>query len=148
MVNTRSSSGQRVSAGAAGGGTRTTAAEPKEAPAPTADDSSRPAAAGNSPAGLGTTLRLPFMTATFTRTPARPATPAEPARPVAAVGPDERQRFAFYAGAAALGALEVVEWPVALLVAAGTYLAGRTKPSMPERPSVAGSTGDDTRPGL
>jgi len=34
-------------------------------------------------------------------------------------------RLAFYGGALALGVLEVVEWPVTLLVVAGTYLTDR-----------------------
>jgi len=34
-------------------------------------------------------------------------------------------RLAFYGAAVALGVLEVVEWPVTLLVVAGTYLTDR-----------------------
>jgi len=36
-------------------------------------------------------------------------------------------RLAFYTGAVAVGALEVVEWPVALLVVLGSYVAGRAR---------------------
>ncbi len=39
--------------------------------------------------------------------------------------PIPRSRWALYGAAVALGALEVVEWPVALLVVAGTYLTDR-----------------------
>ena len=39
--------------------------------------------------------------------------------------PIPRSRWALYGAAVAVGALEVVEWPVALLVVAGTYLTDR-----------------------
>jgi len=38
-------------------------------------------------------------------------------------------RLAFYGGAIALGGLGVVEWPVTLLVMAGTYVADRARPT-------------------
>lgn len=82
------------------------------------------------------TLRLPLISATFTR-PAHPdrqvPTPGRPvaSRPlggaVPAVAGVPLPRLAFYAGAVVLGALEVVEWPVTLLVVAGTYLADHVR---------------------
>jgi len=38
-------------------------------------------------------------------------------------------RLAFYGGAIALGGLGVVEWPVTLLVMAGTHVADRARPT-------------------
>jgi len=88
------------------------------------------------PAGTGTsTIRLPFVTASFhrgSRAP-RPVGPGAPWTPQASIGqavaslhvPIPRSRWALYGAAVALGALEVVEWPVALLVVAGTYLTDR-----------------------
>jgi len=84
-----------------------------------------------------TTIRLPLISATFTRSarPDRQQTPSDgrvPAVGATVAGvPGLRgvslPRVAFYAGAVALGALEVVEWPVTLLVVAGTYVADRAR---------------------
>jgi len=85
------------------------------------------------PAGTGTsTIRLPFVTASFHRG-SRPVGPGAPWTPQASVGqavaslrsPLPLSRLAFYGAAVALGVLEVVEWPVTLLVVAGTYLTDR-----------------------
>ena len=69
------------------------------------------------------TVRLPLVTASITR-PARvvatPKTDAGLARP-------PMRRLAVYGTTAALGALGVIEWPVALLVAGGAYLTGRAR---------------------
>ena len=117
-----------------------------------------------------TTIRLPLISATFTR-PARPARPegqepspgSEPASSrgwVPAAGSplaDEAApvrgvslaRAAFYAGAVALGALEVVEWPVTLLVVAGTYLADQVRGPVTagtSRPGLGSLTGDGPVP--
>jgi len=54
-------------------------------------------------------------------------------------------RAAFYAGAVALGALEVVEWPVTLLVVAGTYLADQVRgPAAPA--ATPGGSGSSSAP--
>ncbi len=61
------------------------------------------------------------------------------------VGGVSLSRAAFYAGAVALGALEVVEWPVTLLVVAGTYLADQVRgPATPAAfpPGSGPSTSD------
>lgn len=88
-----------------------------------------------------TTLKLPLVGVTITRpavstapggdggttgtqdtASARPHT-FSPTRPAGVPW----SRVAFYAGALGLGALEVVEWPVTLLVVAGTYVADRAR---------------------
>jgi len=99
-----------------------------------------PAGKGTSPApdaeGAGaTTIRLPFVTASFHRGPRAPRSVGAGASwtPQASVGqavaglrsPVPLSRLAFYGGAVALGVLEVVEWPVTLLVVAGIYLTDR-----------------------
>ncbi len=90
-------------------------------------------AAASDPVNAGrTTIRLPFMTASFTRPP-RSAPMAAAWTPQASIRqaadslhvPIPRSRWALYGAAVALGALEVVEWPVALLGVAGTYLTDR-----------------------
>jgi len=91
-------------------------------------------AAASDPVNAGrTTIRLPFMTASFTRPPRSASVAAAAWTPQASVGqaadslhvPIPRSRWALYGAAVALGVLEVVEWPVALLVVAGTYLTDR-----------------------
>ena len=91
-----------------------------------------------------TTIRLPLISVTLTRpagegeqqphravqTPSRGgalATAGRSTTAVMAAGGVPLSRAAFYAGAVALGALEVVEWPVALLVVAGTYLVDQIR---------------------
>jgi len=107
----------------------------RKSPRATQSDAAGKASAPD-PASTGTsTIRLPFMTASFhrgSRAP-RPVGPGAPWTPQASVGqaadslhvPIPRSRWALYGAAVALGVLEVVEWPVALLVVAGTYLTDR-----------------------
>lgn len=92
------------------------------------------------------TIRLPLISVTFTRPEsgghrqdsaagnetARGSAPAAGSRgPTGAssLGGLPLPRAAFYAGAVALGALQVVEWPVTALVLTGTYLADRARDS-------------------
>jgi len=91
-------------------------------------------AAASDPVNAGrTTIRLPFMTASFTRPPRSASVAAAAWTPQASMRqaadslhvPIPRSRWALYGAAVALGALEVVEWPVALLVVAGAYLTDR-----------------------
>jgi len=49
-------------------------------------------------------------------------------------------RLAFYGGALALGVLEVVEWPVTLLVVAGTYVVDRARSSAADSPVAVSAT--------
>jgi hypothetical protein len=84
------------------------------------------------------TVHLPFVTASFTRTPGRSGVP-NPLSVVAgvagaagdalgaAVSAVPRQKVLFYTGVAALGVAGVVEWPVAAVVVAGTYVASRSR---------------------
>ena len=53
--------------------------------------------------------------------------------------------LAFYGAAVALGVLEVVEWPVTLLVVAGTYLTDRatSTDNAADSPASPSSTGVD-----
>lgn len=104
-----------------------------------------------------TTVRLPFITATFTRNPPTstpgPASAPQtigapqatgPAAPgvqqtvqqtvqQATASPGARQRLLLYTGAAVLGVAGIVEWPVVGLVAAGTYVATRGRRSQSTR---------------
>ncbi len=131
-------------------------AEPEVTPPP-AGDGSQPAVETRRAAGGSrtTTIRLPLISATFTR-PSRPDSPQQPpasptsssGAPAAAdpattgahsVGGVSLSRAAFYAGAVALGALEVVEWPVTLLVVAGTYLADQVRGSAAPAATPGGS---------
>ncbi|HSP36553.1 MAG TPA: hypothetical protein VLR26_02240 [Frankiaceae bacterium] len=90
------------------------------------------------------TLRLPLFTATVTRNTASTAGNA-PHRAGAPSGAQTR-RLAFYVGAVALGALEIIEWPVALLVAAGAYVAGRSRDTRAPA-TVAVAVANDPRQG-
>jgi hypothetical protein len=80
-------------------------------------------------------IRLPLVTVTFGPQPAAPApVPAPRATP----GPRGAtlERLAFYGGVAAAGAVGAIEWPVAVAVAAGTWVAQHTLPA-PRRSSDA-----------
>jgi len=102
-----------------------------------------------------TTIRLPLISATFTRsaradrqqTPSGGRVPAVGATPAGVPGLRgvSLPRVAFYAGAVALGALEVVEWPVALLVVAGTYVADRARGSVAAAGSAPPAAGQPIR---
>ena len=102
-----------------------------------------------------TTIRLPLISATFTRSarPDRQQIPSDgrvPAVGVTSAGvPGLRgvslPRVAFYAGAVALGVLEVVEWPVTLMVVAGTYVADRARGSVAAAGSAPPAAGQPNR---
>jgi hypothetical protein len=89
--------------------------------------------------GRTSTVRLPFITASFTRRSGGPSVPT-PSVPnplnaladagqavTAAVASVPREKAVFYVGVGALGVLGVVDWPVAAMVAAGTYVASRAR---------------------
>jgi hypothetical protein len=90
-------------------------------------------------------VRLPFMTLSVSRPRQDPAHapgtgeqahrggPGTTGAPGADVGSGER--LLFYTGLAALGAVGVLEWPVAAAIAAGTYLAARIRPTPPRTPA-------------
>ena len=102
-----------------------------------------------------TTIRLPLISATFTRsaradrrqTPSGGRVPAVGATPagVPRLRGVSLPRVAFYAGAVALGALEVVEWPVTLLVVAGTYVADRARGTVAAAGSAPPAAGQPIR---
>ena len=101
-----------------------------------AGDIPQPVHATTSGGGGRSTLRLPFVTASFTPSssdngggipnPLSALAGAGHAVP-SAVASAPRQRLLFYTGVAALGVVGVVEWPVAALVATGTYVASRSR---------------------
>jgi hypothetical protein len=85
-------------------------------------------------------IHLPLVTVTFGPQPAVPVpaqmafpVPAQPAAPAPGSGAT-LERLAFYGGVAAAGALGALEWPVAVAVAAGTWVAQHTLPA-PRRPA-------------
>jgi hypothetical protein len=94
-----------------------------------------------------TTVRLPFVTASFTRSSTPSSTSSSTSSSgdnggglpnplsalagaghavTSAVASTPPQKLLFYTGVAALGVVGVVEWPVAALVATGTYVASRS----------------------
>jgi len=99
-----------------------------------------------------TTIRLPLISATFTRsarpdrqqTPSGGRVPAVGATPAGVPGLRgvSLPRVAFYAGAVAL---EVVEWPVTLLVVAGTYVADRARGTVAAAGSAPPAAGQPIR---
>jgi hypothetical protein len=113
---------------------------PDPAPAEESTPPEHPVAATTTPAAEATrtaetepdtvVVRLPFLTVSLSRPAARPAEPsggAAPAEPVSAAGSSGVQRLLFYGGVAALSVVGAVEWPVAAAIAAGTYVATRTR---------------------
>jgi len=76
-----------------------------------------------------TTVRLPVFTVAVTRhaVPAS-ATGSGSGTRTAGTPASRAGKLAFYGGIAALGALEVVEWPVAVALGAGAYVVRRMRP--------------------
>jgi hypothetical protein len=72
------------------------------------------------------TVRLPLVTITVGPQPGAPAPASATSAPPQAGG--TFQKVAFYGGIAAAGALGALEWPVALAVATGTWVAQHTTP--------------------
>lgn len=90
------------------------------------------------------TIRLPFLTVSVARPAGHPATPASSVAPrstpvleLPVPGSGSGPRLLYYAGVAALGVAGVVEWPVAAAIAAGTYIASRSR-SAPAQPLPPG----------
>lgn len=120
-----------------GTSTRDAAASPtrptRRPTSPPAPEAPIPAPAAGVPRTLS--IRLPLVTITFGPQP----TPPVPApAPRAAPGPRGAtlERLAFYGGVAAAGVVGAIEWPVAVAVAAGTWVAQHTLPA-PRSPSDA-----------
>lgn len=74
-----------------------------------------------------TTLRLPVLTVAITRhaVPASSGTGAMSETRGGGTVASRAGKLAFYGGIAALGVLEVVEWPVAVALGAGAYVVRR-----------------------
>jgi hypothetical protein len=77
-------------------------------------------------------IRLPFLTITRGGHPARGETPA--GQTTSGGRSAGLEQLAFYGGAAALAAFGVIDWPVAALVAAGTYIASKSRGRSGDRP--------------
>lgn len=90
------------------------------------------------------TIRLPFLTVSVARPAGHPATTPSQGAPrstptieLPVPGAGSAPRLLYYAGVAALGVAGVVEWPVAAAIAAGTYIASRSR-SAPAQPPPPG----------
>jgi hypothetical protein len=83
------------------------------------------------------TLRLPFLTARFE------VPPAPRGRlhfgPVTLPSPG---KAAYYASLGLLAAVEIIEWPIAVAVAAGTYVAQHTRADEPALPHLERGHGE------
>lgn len=106
--------------------------------------SATPSKAAQQPSARTATVNLPFVTATFRRpdihlpqirVPNRQQA-LSAAQAIQSYLPSPRQA-AYFGGLAALAAFEVLEWPVALAIGAGTALMGRSQPQPPSRPTSA-----------
>jgi hypothetical protein len=95
-------------------------AEPRQ-PARAEREQPAPAAAEGRPTRTAT-IRLPFLTARF-EVPAPPSGVGWRVGPVTLPSP---AKTAYYLGLGALAAAEVVDWPVAVALAAGTFVAQHT----------------------
>lgn len=91
-----------------------------------------------------TTIRLPFITAQF-ETAGRPAGDGWRLGPLSMPSPG---KTAYYLGLGALAVAQVVEWPVAAAIAAGTYAAQHTRGEATARPQPASSAAGDERSGV
>jgi hypothetical protein len=89
----------------------------------------------------GVEIRLPLLTITRGGHPARGGAPA--AQPTSGGKTAGLEQLACYGGAAALAAFGVIDRPVAALVAAGTYVAQKSRGSSGDRPEP--QTGDAAR---
>ncbi len=100
-----------------------------------------------------TTLRLPVITVSVTRDQRNTAVERNTAvddaagQPQSGWGP-RAGKVAFYGGIAALGVLEVIEWPLVLGLGVGTYVLRRidrarsTEPGTDSGPAVSGADQD------
>lgn len=110
-----------------------TAARPAAAEARTTAVAGRPAA--QRPGPLALSIHVPFLTITLGPQPS-------PAARAAGRGGGTMERLAFYGGVATMGALGVLDWPVAAAIAAGTWVAQHTLPGRPPPAGTAARAGD------
>jgi hypothetical protein len=102
-----------------------------DVPAPSPPDATgnpTPPATPPATTPLTLTIRLPFFTATLSG-PQRASAAAPPAPGARSPG-GSLQKLAFYGGVATMGALGAIDWPVAFAVAAGTWVAQHTPPTV------------------
>jgi hypothetical protein len=86
----------------------------------------------------GVEIRLPFLTITRG---GHPVPEGGPAGPTSGGGNRSRlEELAFYGGAAALAAFGLIDWPVAALVAAGTFIARKSRGLSGQPPGDAGAS--------
>ena len=102
----------------------------------------------------GWTVELPFVSARFhkpalhlPRLDGRQEAGAAAGAAAAKVRSLSPADLAYYAGLGVLGAVEVIEWPVALAVAAGTALARRGRDGGDRGPGEGTGSGGDRGPG-
>ena len=84
-------------------------------------------AAAGAPKSREVVFRLPFMTARIEVEP-------PPAQGGLRLGPltlPSPKKTAYYAGLGVLALAEVIEWPIAAAIAAGTYIAQHSRPEAP-----------------
>src|SRR4051794_5086392 len=120
---------------------RKAGAKPDAGTAEASGNSSEPAN-GNA-SHYSATIRLPFLTAHLeVPKPSRPHLPelqapdfSKPVRigPVAVPAPP---KTVYYLGLGALAVAEIVEWPIAAAIAAGTYVAQHTRDDAPAAPQL------------
>ena len=65
---------------------------------------------------------------TLRRVARRPMARQHGRRPPAGQGHDSVQRFAWYVGLALMAALEVIDWPVAIVIGVGHEIGHRARP--------------------
>jgi hypothetical protein len=133
----------RRAAAAATGTTTARSTRAAGRPAAAATEGTTAEAAGTPPARragpLGFTIRVPFLTITLGP---QPLPPAAPVVEQAGYGGGTLERLAFYGGVVTMGALGVLDWPVAAAIAAGTWVAQHTLPGRPGSAVPVGRTGD------
>lgn len=91
------------------------------------------------PAGRVVVVRLPYVTAKLEMAPP-PRTEGIRIGPLAL---PSAKKTAYYAGLGALAAVEMIEWPIAAAVAAGTYVSQHTRLAAAGRDGGAGHRSSD-----
>jgi hypothetical protein len=114
---------------------------------PAAKDSATPSGAAQQRSARTATVNLPFVTATFRKPDIHLPHIRVPNRQQALSAAQAAQSYlpspkqaAYFGGLAALAAFEILEWPVALAIGAGTALMGRSgqgRPQLVNRPQAA-----------
>lgn len=128
------------------GSTATSTTRGRGATHQTNHDQPKPGSEGvEGPAARAATIRLPFFTARF-EVPGRLAGDGWRLGPVSVPSPG---KSVYYVGLGVLAVAELVEWPVAVAIAAGTYVAQHTRgaSSALPRPASSGPASGPARDG-